>query len=69
MTTAKHEETAENLFPFTLTGGETPNLVLRHDLKTRNQIYFGSNYRFGFLTQDQAIALSNRLADLVEAMG
>ena len=69
MTTKKHEETAENLFPFTLADGETPNLVLRHDHKTRNQIYFSSKYRFGFLTQDQALTLANRLADLVEAMG
>ena len=69
MTTAKHEETAENLFPFTLAGGEPANLVLRPDYKTRNQIYFSSKYKFGFLTQDQAITLSNRLADLVEAMG
>ena len=69
MTTAKHEETAENLFPFTLAGGETPNLVVRPDLKTRNQIYFSSKHRFGFLTQDQAITLANRLADLAEAMG
>lgn len=69
MTTTKHEEPAENLFPFTLAGGETPNLVLRPDHKTRNQIYFSSKYRFGFLTQDQAITLANRLADLVEAMG
>ena len=69
MTTEKHDETAENLFPFTLAGGEPANLVLRPDYKTRSQIYFSNNYRFGFLTQDQAIALSNRLADLVEAMG
>ena len=69
MTTEKHDETAENLFPFTLAGGEPANLVLRPDYKTRSQIYFSSKYRFGFLTQDQAITLSNRLADLVEAMG
>lgn len=59
--------TSPNSIPTTRMGGEPGYLIIRHDLKNRNQIWMNSD-RFNLLTKDQAITMAQRLVELVDEM-